>query len=258
MGENWFVSSDKDLEDLKISPELRSHMNLVLYRVKRIFPIIYRDMERILNTPHEQLVEMTDKALVLWPEWTVRYGLMQISTALVFLRTYQQEIHIASIPIQGITIYNRGQEAAFIMVTTPETHGPLRSAIYDVFYSKCIMLFHPISFYMPDRYLGPAIVSMIAECIKHHVKFSPPYFVELMSIFSEIAKPPTYFGIAGPQIISKILADEKAARHMIDNLKRIGARLVLESFLYDKILNTKQLSRLLLDKSIIENIPPVK
>ncbi len=248
MGENRFVSSDKDLEDLKISPELRSRMGFVLFKVKRIFPIIYRDMERILNTPYEQLVEMAEKAKASWPKTIARYGPKEIFTALDFLRNNQQKIHIASIPIQGISIY--GNLTTFTIVTVPEPRGPSRSAIYDILPSQCIMLFHPVSSYMPERYLGSAIISGIANCMGYiYEGFSPYFFTEAMAVFS---------GITRPEIVPKIWLDEKGARHMINDLKRIGARLVLESFLYDKILDTEYLSRLLLDKSIIENIPPVR
>ncbi len=253
--ESRFMIRDEDLMRLVISPLLRIHMNSVQHRVKRIFPIIYRDMERFLNTPYEQLVEM-EKSIPIriirtrptLAEEIVEEGLKHVSNTLDFLRNNQQKIHIASIPVQGISILEN--HAAFIIVTVPVPRGPSRSAIYDVFSSKCIMLFHPVSLYVSESYLGSAIVSGIAECMRYTFKwFYPFFFKNAMWIISE-----------GARLLEtrEIWPNKEEARHMIDDLKRRGVLLVLESFLYDKILITEHLSKTLLEKSIIESIPPIR
>ncbi len=244
-----FMYSDKDLEDLKISPELRVHMGLVLHSIRRIFPIIYSEMERILNMPREQLVERARRINPKQAEKIVEEWLKQISMALDFLRSNQHEIHIVSIPIQRI--WMPGNQAVFTTIDVPiPLPYFLRSPIYDVFPSQCLMLFHPVSFYVPESYLGSVIAYAIVTCTAYtYEEFDPHSFAKAMETLSEIARP---------RGIPDIQLDEKEARFLLSDLKRIGVLLVLERYLYNKILDTEYLSRLLLKKSIIESIPPIR
>ncbi len=246
--ENQFIFDYEDLEELRVVSVLRTHMNLVISRVAKMFITIYGEMERILNTPRGKLVEMARKyPTILSPRRVVSDGLENIYLALNLLRRYWQKFHIVSIPIQGIWIYRAW--TALRIVTIPELYYPSRSPIYDVLPSECIVLFHPVSFYVPKNYLGSAVVSAIASCVaKHRIEFMPSRFKEAMAMFSEIARP---------QEAIDIRLDEKEAEQLLSDLKGIGIRLVPEVYLYGKILRSKRFSKLLLEKSIVERIPPV-
>ncbi len=244
--ESQFMIRDEDLMRLAITPELRAHMGIVLRKARRTFLTIYSEMERILNTPPEQLVEIARKATKKWTEAAVRRAQKQIFIAFDFLRSNQREIYIASIPIQGVWIDE--SYVGLRTVTAPQPYGFFRKAIYDVFPSRCIMLFHPASLYAPENYLGSAIVDAIAECMKYkYEEFSQRDFIRAMETLSEMARP---LGI-----VMWIGKDE--ARHILSDLKRTGILLVNDPYLKTTILDTEYLSRLLLKKSIIESIPPV-
>ncbi len=246
--ESRFMISDKDLMRLEISPELRTHMGLVLYRVRGMFLTIYSEMKRILNTPREQLVEIARETIPTLAEKIVEEELRYISMALDFLRSNQREIYIASIPIQGISIYR--DQVVLTTVTVPKPRGFPRSSIYDVFPSQCTMLFHPVSFYVPENYLGSAIVDAISRCITYaSEEFDPFYFRLAMWKFSEMARP---------RGVSDIRLDKIEARNILSDLRRKGVLLVSENYLYDKILYTKHLSKPLLEKSLVESIPPIR